>query len=183
MKLRTLASGLVCLLVLSAKLTAGPILVGELNFGNSGNETQNVGIRGAINTYNALPSADLPQIFGTGATPSLIDGWVELTNQNKTNFHGADEKILNWTAPNTYTEYYLLSKYGSGGANWDTALHYLLSGEQVVYNPGGSGPPQGLSHVRLFARRSVAVPDGAATAGLLGLALVGLSVFARRRQA
>jgi hypothetical protein len=43
--------------------------------------------------------------------------------------------------------------------------------------------PTGISHVSIFGLRTTTVPDGASTAALLGLGLVGLSFIARRRKA
>ena len=54
--------------------------------------------------------------------------------------------------------------------------------EQIVLS--GFYPNQGaVSHVSIFATGTPQVPDGGATAALLGLGLVGLSIVARRRSA
>jgi hypothetical protein len=179
MKLSKLLTGALAALALAASALATPILVGETESDNSGANNENVIMYHLIGVYNAGPSADLPLLFGSGATPSLLAGWFEYTKVEV----GGDQQELVWTAPGTYAEYYILTKWGQGGAAFDTALHYLLAGQTLTYNPGGAGAPNGLSHYRLFGRGSTSVPDGASTAALLGLGLVGLSFIARRRKA
>jgi hypothetical protein len=172
-----LITGAFAALALAASALATPILVGVAESDNSGENSENLIMRGLIDTYNAANNPDLPLLFGSGATPSLLAGWIGFP---KDETQGSDEIV--WTAPWTYAEYYLLTKWGQGGAAFDTALHYILAGQTLTYNPGGAGAPNGLSHLRLFARGTTSVPDGASTAALLGLGLVGLSFIARRRK-
>lgn len=69
---------------------------------------------------------------------------------------------------------YLVAKYGNTSHVWYVGD---LSGEvDVPLNDGSQGGGQ--SHVSLYGQASV--PDGGATAGLLGLAMLGLGYLRRR---
>ena len=173
-----------CALFLSVRASALPILVGEFNTTNSGNDTEKVAVRTAIAAYNTNFDPDLPQIFGTGTDPVLINGWSEFVPKTTTVapfFSGGDDKTIEWTAPNTFSSFYVLTKWGQGGANFDHALHFLSAGETLLYNPGGSGAPQGLSHIAIWAADpGNRVPDSGSSLSLLGLALICLGVLRRR---
>jgi hypothetical protein len=98
-------------------------------------------------------------------------------------FDGGDDKTIEWTAPNSFSAYYIMTKWGSGNANFDHALHYVLAGETLNYNPNGSNPPEGLSHLAIWATgpgETGRVPDSGTTVVLLGLSLLSLRMFRKR---
>ncbi len=170
----------VCLaayLSFAGQVSALPILVSEWMGSNSGVATEANDVKNAINNYNSSHDPDLP-LFSE-ATAVVIQagksGYIT----------GGDEKVLTWTAPATYDYYYIMSKYGKGGANFDHALHYVLAGESLNYNPGGNSAPNGLSHVSIWGGNfpnTQPVPDGGSTVLLLGLAVGGLGAVCRRRR-
>ena len=139
MKLRYLVIP-ACALFLSIRASALPILVGEFPTADSGDATENVAVRTAIETYNTNFNPDLPQIFGAGSDPALINGWSEFVPKTTTVapfFDNGDAKTVEWTAPNTFSSFYVLTKWGQGGANFDHALHFVSAGDTLLYNPGG----------------------------------------------
>lgn len=161
------------------QIRAATILVGEFNPANSGDATEHRAIRDAITAYNGSHDPDLSQLFGAGTDPSLINGWTVFVAKT-TDIASYGNQTLTFTAPNTFAEYYVFSKYGSGGANFDSALHHLDAGDAISYNPGGSGPPQGLSHIAIWARGTPTVPDSGQTIALLGGSLLVLAWMRRR---
>jgi hypothetical protein len=169
-------------LVLAAQVNAAPILVGEFT-AKSGDDKEHVAIREAINTYNGSHDPDLSQLFGTGTSPLLINDWNDFVSKTTDidGYDSADGKTLNFTAPGTYAEYYVFSKYGSGGADFNMALHYLSAGDVLSYNPGGASAPNGLSHIAIWARGTPTnVPDSGLTLALFGAGLMMLGVMKRR---
>jgi hypothetical protein len=180
-------------LFFAVQASALPILVGEFEPGSSGDDNEHIAIRTAINSYNATPAADLSQLFGTGEMTKkgevnlpLINGWVEFVpkTEDVEDYEGATDKFINFTAPGTYAEYYVFSKYGKGQGDFDSALHFMLAGEVLSYNPGGAGGPNGLSHVSIWARgTSTSVPDSGLTIALFGAGLMLLGVMKRRTAA
>jgi hypothetical protein len=169
--LSAVIGGMLALAAMSA--TAGPILVAEWESPNSGAGLEFAFAAAGIAAYNVANDPDLPALAGTTA--------VTIQNTSIATFAPNDEKIIEWTAPATYDYFYVLSKYGQGQANFDTALHYVLAGETLTYNPGGNSAPNGLSHVSIWAGRlpTVAVSDSGWSLGLLGLGVFGLSRFRR----
>ena len=170
-------------LFFAVQASALPILVGEFKPANAGDATEHVAARNAIDSYNSTHNPDLSQLFGPGANPVLINDWsVFVAKTTDTGaFEGASDKILSFTAPGTYAEYYVFSKYGIGQANFDSALHHLLAGDVLSYNPGGASAPQGLSHLAIWARGSTtSVPDSGLTIALFGAGLMLLGVMKRR---
>jgi hypothetical protein len=173
---RTLMA-LVASLALAANSYATPILVGTWN-GTSGDAAELVAVDAAIDAYNVANNPDLPE----------FSELTEFANKNTTPVSlyslPGDEHTLVWTAPNDYDFYYIMSKYGNpknGGATFEHALHYVLAGDTLTYNPGGSGPPNGLSHVWVWGGNDNNVPDGGSTVALMGAALAGLSMIRRRK--
>lgn len=173
-------------LFFAVQASALPILVGEFDPPNSGDATEHVAARTAIETYNSANNPDLSQLFGPGTDPALINGWeVFVAKTTETDaFEGASEKILSFTAPGTYAEYYVFSKYGQGQANFDSALHHMLAGDVLSYNPGGASAPNGLSHLAIWGRGTTTnVPDSGLTIALFGAGLMLLGVMKRRTAA
>jgi hypothetical protein len=174
-------------LFIAAQVSAAPILVGEFTPANAGDGTEKAAIRDVIDAYNATHNPDLSQLFG-GDPIVLINGWevfVEKT-ADVDGYEGADDKTLTFTAPDDYAEYYIFSKYGAAkGQNppFTSALHYLLAGEVLTYNPNGDGAPHGLSHIAIWGRGEspgTSVPDSGLTVALLGASMMMLA-FAKRR--
>jgi len=172
MKNTYLSTVLGCALI-GAAMTASatPILVGEWASANSGNET--AAVEAAITAYNGANDPDLPALSETTAV-TIQSGAIATYAPN-------DEKIIEWTAPSTYDYFYVLTKWGQGRANFDTALHYLLAGETLTYNPGGTDHPQGLSHVSIWGGRlpGTNVPDNGWALALLGLGTLGVARLRR----
>lgn len=166
-------------LLWAAQLSAVPILVGEFKPANAGDAAEHEAIRDVIAGYNATPAPDLSQLFGAGDNPSLINGWTVFVAKT-TDVASYGVHTLTFTAPGTFAEYYFFSKYGSGGANFDSALHHLLAGDFLSYNPGGSDAPEGLSHLAIWARGTPSVPDSGQSIALLGLGLMILAVVKKR---
>jgi hypothetical protein len=107
-------------------------------------------------------------------TCASLGGCVAATAVGATQnpFPGSDITNLNlsgWT--------YLLAKYGN------TSYVWYVSGQTDVTlaNPLGGEETNGLSHYSLFNPGTVTTPDGGATAGLLGLAMLGLGYLRRRK--
>jgi hypothetical protein len=173
------------LCVFASNASAATILVGTWDSPNSGEATENASARTAIANYNSANDPDLSLLYGAGSPPPLLAGWVEFDKIELNN--GPHTFTFSPTGIYAgYTEYYVVSKYGnpnnSRGANFDTALHHLLNGDSISYNPGGSSAPNGLSHYRIWARGgSTQVPDGGSTVLLLGLGLSGLALLRRRK--
>lgn len=187
MKLKQVAQGLSILIALTASLSAAPILVDEWS-GGSGDSTEKIAVRTAINEYNAANDPDLPQIFDNtmpppGSEPNLLEGWFEL-DPGAVSDYSEDEgpnSVLNWTPSlsDAYCEYYIMTKWGAPSrAPFDHVLHYLVDGDSIVdYNPTGANS---LSHLRIWGREcEPTVPDGGLTAVLLAMGLAACG-FARR---
>lgn len=152
--------------------TAGPILVAEWA-GNSGAANELADVQSYIGAYNTANDPDLPAFSGTTT--------VTIQAGNAAYITGGDDKVITWTAPATYDFYYVMTKWGKGPASFDHALHYVLAGESLNYNPGGAGAPNGLSHVSIWAGDlpTVAVPDSGWSLALLSLGVFGLSRIRR----
>jgi hypothetical protein len=169
--LKTSLLAVVASLALSASSYAGPILVDEWA-GNSGNANELADVNTAISDYNAANNPDLPALPAEFVAKTTSIG----------SYAPGDGQTINWTAPADYAFYYIMTKWGSGGANFDHALHYVLAGETLIYNPGGVGtPPNGLSHIWIWAGGDNRVPDGGSTVALLGAALAGVSMLRRKK--
>ena len=180
MKLRSFLTALG--LLAAGHLSAGPILVGQYA-GNSGDDNEKVDVRNAITAYAGV-GAPLPQLFGPGSDPSLINGWSVFAGKTTTvspYYAGGDDKTIDWTAPSSFSAYYIMTKWGGGGANFDHVLHYVLAGETLNYNPNGVNPPNGLSHLAIWAvGPGGQVPDGGSASLLLGASLLSLGLLRRR---
>lgn len=174
MKNTYLSTVLGCALI-GAAMTASatPILVGEWASASSGAATELAEVQAAITAYNTANDPDLPDFSGT--TSVVIQDTVVTT------YAPNDDKIIEWTAPATYDYYYVMTKWGQGRAAFDTALHYVLAGETLTYNPGGTDHPQGLSHVSIWGGRlpGTNVPDNGWALALLGLGTLGVARLRR----
>ena len=156
----------VVLALATMSAAAGPILVKEWA-GNSGAANELQDVKNAIIEYNAAKDPDLPAL-----------GTALVIQDPPATYAPNDEKVIEWTAPSTFDYYYIMSKWGIGQATFDHALHYVLPGEKVTYNPGGDTAPNGLSHVSIWGGRrqpGTNVPDGGFSLALLGLGAFGLS--------
>lgn len=160
----------VALALATMSAAAGPILVKEWDGGNSGAATELQAVTDAINDYNGANNPDLPAL-----------GSALVIQDPPATYAPNDSKVIEWTAPSTFAYYYVMTKWGIGQANFDHALHYVLAGEALTYNPGGSSAPNGLSHVSIWGGRlpSTSVPDGGFSLALLGLGAFGLSRLRR----
>ena len=168
-------------LLASARANAVPVLVGEIAPSNASAATEHVSIRTAIDEYDA-GNPNLSQLFGVGSDPGLINGWSVFLARTGDVLSFGDHTIA-YTAPASFSEYYVFSRYGLGGADFSSAVHYMNAGEVLSYNPGGAAAPQGLGAVAIWARGPADVsnvPDGGQTAALLGLSLIALVLFRRR---
>ena len=164
--------------------SAVPILVGEWDSPDSNPGGELYLAQQAIETYNVPNDPDLPDIavlplpadpHDTLAALPVFLGKFDDSDPELDDFIPNDEKILEWTAPGDYAFYYVISKYGGGGqGTLDTALHYMLAGESLVFNPGGNGPPNGLSHITIWGGNTTTVPDGGMTLLLLGAGMAAL---------
>lgn len=163
-------------LFFAAQLNATPILVGEFDHKDA--------IRPVIDAYNASHGTDLSQLFSNDDTLQLINGWSVVVAQTSEveNYQGATDKFLSFTAPGTHTEYYVWSKYGKGRADFDSALHHLLPGDLLTYNPNGDNAPNGLGEVAIWGKTATGtnVPDSGVSIVLFGVSLMILGVIKRR---
>ncbi len=166
-----------------AALNAGaiPILVSEWDgpsgLGHPGNPAKNedASVAAQIVAYNVAHAPDLPLL---GGLTKIVEQDDSLSKYVQT---GSGGKILSWTAPTDCDFYYIMTKWGQGQADWDHALHYVLAGESIImYNPGGSSDPNGLSHVSIWCGEGVHTPDGGASLALLGMGLIGLGALKRK---
>lgn len=139
----------------------GNPLVGYYLSGNSGSETEDV--EWLIGYYNGQNlDSQLPALPGTASDQ------LEIEDEPK-----------EWTFTNTECEYgYLLTKWGRGQDNVDTAVYYLELGESVAVIDPGAGR-QGLSHYVVWCAGSN-VPDGGATLLLLAVGLACLGIARKR---
>lgn len=156
------------------------ILVAEWA-GNSGDAEELADVAAKIVAYNTANDPDLPLLGTTSLLTTLAN---KATAANIDPFIPNDDKVLEWTAPNTYDFFYVMTKWGGGGTNFEHALHYITAGDSVNYNPGGASAPQGLSHVLLWGGNNERnVPDGGSMLALLGLSLASIEVLRRKLSA
>lgn len=162
---------------LSTQATA--YLIDEWDSPDSGDDEQIAAIQAAIAAFNTAgnPPAPLPAF-----DPALV--FVAKTDDVE-DFDSADNQSVVWTAPSGDVSFYVLTKWGQGQANFDTALHLVTPGNTLNYNPAWGGPrqpgaPNGLSHIAIWHTPETEVPDGGTTAVLLGLGLLGIASIRRR---
>ena len=141
-------------------------------------------VGGSINDLNNTPC--------TGAADNIDDGCKKANNLANyfgtlTNFLGDSAKIESPQGQElTVTGFnYVLAKYGGGESGY--VLFYLPHfGNTIPTTPDNFWTSTGqysISHLTRFnATTTTTVPDGGATLGLLGLALIGLSYVRRRLQ-
>jgi hypothetical protein len=175
MNIKTLSAVVGGILALGAMTaSAAPILVAEW-LGNSGSANELADVQAKILAYNVANAPDLPAFSGTTS--------VTLQSTAVATYAPNNEKIVEWTAPATYDFYYVMTKFGKGQANFDHALHYLLAGETLSYNPGGTSAPNGLSHVSIWAgdlpNTNTHLPDNGWSVALLGLGAFGIARLRR----
>lgn len=170
--LSVLVGGMLTLVAMSA--SAAPILVAEW-LGNSGAANELADVQAEILAYNVANNPDLPAFSGT---TSVVQQSTSIST-----YAPNDSKIVEWTAPATYDFYYVMTKFGKGQANFDHALHYVLAGETLTYNPGGISAPNGLSHVSIWAgdlpSTNTPVPDQGWSLVLLGMGALGVARLRR----
>jgi hypothetical protein len=146
---------------------AGTALVSYVPFsdlGNNGDATVFTWLKTDVTAYNALEGASLP-------TPTAMDSngtpFVKLDRPPSTTITlgGYDYLVLHW-----------------GGQVGAFQIYDVtgISGDFTVPSPGGPPTIGGLSSYAFYGSGGNPVPDGGTTLVLLGLALVGLSVFRRK---
>lgn len=74
---------------------------------------------------------------------------------------------------------YAIAKYG-GGRDAGISIIYYLGGVAFDFPNSAPNTQLGLSHVTFFTPGSTNVPDGGATAALLGLGILGLAAIRRK---
>jgi hypothetical protein len=172
--LKTMLTAVAASLALSASSYAGPILVAEWA-GGSGDATELAAVNTAIANYNTANNPDLPALGAEFVAKTTSIG----------SYAPGDGQTINWTAPSDFAFYYIMTKWGAGGASFDHALHYVLAGETLVYNPDDllkkGDAPNGLSHLWIWGGGENRVPDGGSTVALLGAALAGVSMIRRKK--
>jgi len=157
-----------------AAIPVDPVLVSEWNLGNSSVALEDASVAAQIVAYNVAHDPDLPLLAGLtkiASQSTAVSSYVQA---------GSDNKILSWTAPTECDFYYIMTKWGKGQASWEHALWFVPAGDTVTYNPGGSGAPNGLSHVSIWCGDTQHVPDGGATIALLGMGVLGLGALRRK---
>lgn len=172
-------AAIVCLS--AASVSAVPILVAEWN-GNSGDANELADVAAHIVTYNGANDPDLPLLNTTTLLTVLANKAVNVGVYTPNN-----SDVIEWTAPAGYDFYYIMTKWGQGSpkenpTGFEHALHYVLAGETLTYNPGGANAPNGLSHVITWGGDvpDQRVPDAGATLALLGVSVTALG-FMRRK--
>jgi hypothetical protein len=150
---------------------------------------------GTINLSNVAPSSigsgTAPNTFYKNEKPNEEGDYKHLfsTVFNPSGSNATTATITySGSAPVLITEAWV--KGGNGliyftGFSWDGVGSLILSNQYLPPMGRNSTMPPGISHVAIRGTfpPPTSVPDGAATAGLLGAALGGLAFFARRRQA
>lgn len=180
MKLKSLFIAAAMVVLPAFQANAITILVAEWA-GSSSDANELADVAAKIVAYNSANNPDLPLLGTTSLLTTLAN---KATAANINPFIPNDEKVLEWTAPNTYDFFYVMTKWGGGGTNFEHALHYITAGDSVSYNPGGAGAPQGLSHVLLWGGNNErSVPDGGSMLALLGLSLASIEVLRRKMSA
>ena len=164
---------------LSSNATA--YLIAEWASGNSGDAAEIQAVKDAIAAFNTQGNFPAP-------IPELNTSLVFQAKTTDTgDYEGSDDKSVVWTAPSGDVDFYVLTKWGQGQADFDTALHFVTAGNTLNYDPkwGGSkqpDAPNGLSHIWIWhTEPGTNVPDGGATAALLGLGILGLAAVRRKQ--
>lgn len=178
-----LSTAIIALTAISANATA--ILLDEWDAGSSGDDAEYNHVIQVIEDYNEDYEPDLPALPGEYLEKTTVIAGFGIPNDE------GEILTIEWTAPNDYDYYYILTKWGKGQADFDTALHFLLAGDELNYNANDFDyqlkgnqteyPPMGLSHVWIWGGNNPpSVPDGGTTITLLGLALAGLGLVRRK---
>jgi hypothetical protein len=192
MKTRTALqlTAVAALSVFTVSSQAHAYLIGEFETPNSGDATVNALAQDAIDAFNALGvfPAPVPDLNTANIFQAKVEG------AGLSAFFGSDDQSVHWEAPSGGdVNFYVITKWGQpqGGPNqadFDTALHFVTAGNTLDYNPGGDDAPFGLSYIAIFHTDDDVfgggpgggrVPDGGATAALLGLGVLGLGVARR----
>ena len=182
MKAIKLLTGLIAAVAaLSIQVSAVTLAVGDArNVGSivPGTEASEINERGYINIMIGLAPQD-PNL-------SITDGDQTITRFNslhgvplptatggsKTEFEPEPEENV---TVNVTGFTYLLAKYDAGN---DGSFVWYIAGLTSVDVPFKN--VRGLSHYTLFGGETTTVPDGGATAALLGLGLLGLAGLRRK---
>ena len=122
---------------------------------------------GGPGTYGS-GSLEIEILSGNWGSKGPITGTWEITNP------------LFWS---TFADAAISMHVGNGGGDPDHFIWLLtdgaLSGTWEYDGTGHGGG--GLSNMKLFSRGIADVPDGGATAALLGIGLIGMAAFRRKR--
>jgi hypothetical protein len=155
---------------------ADPVLITTLNLGSFppyGDGTVQSGITAAITAWNVANNPDLP-LTGIGATPNVkktnSDFGENVVSISLTGLGAYNYIFMHWGGPNTDSTYKNPQLYYLNGVNTWT-FTAPLNGTQVY----------GLSFYSLYSP-TTSVPDGGATAALLGVGLLALAGLARRQR-
>lgn len=172
---KTLLTAMACVLALGLSAsTASALAIGDANYlgwvdpstpANAGGEVQ------SINDLLDRPAPSGPTTISgvtylrTANCPACVDATT--TGANQGNAPSATVDVTGWT--------YVLAKYGTRAEIWYVGN---LTGVQPLPLVGSNGNTQ--SHYSRYNPTTTQVPDGGVTAGLLGLAMLGVGYLRRR---
>ena len=177
---KTLLTAMACVLALGLSAsTASALAIGDARYLGWIDPSTPANATGEVAGINVLIDQPAPSgptnISGTlylrtasscGTCPdaTTTNGQQGLTDAN---VDGTTISVTGYT--------YLLAKYGTRGEVWYIAG---LTGSQTIPLTGSNG--NATSHYSLYNLTTTQVPDGGVTAGLLGLAMLGVGYLRRR---
>jgi hypothetical protein len=156
--------------------TASALAIGDANYLGYVDPSVPANAAGEVQSINDLLARPAP------SGPTTIAGVTYLRSSNTcggpcpaATTVGADQGdppaptvfVTGWT--------YVLAKYGNTAHIWYVGN---LTGNQTI--PQTATPGGGLSHISRYNLTTTQVPDGGVTAGLLGLAMLGVGYLRRR---
>ena len=174
---KTLLTAMACVLALGLSAsTASALAIGDANYLGWVDPSTPANAAGEVQSINDLLARPSP------SGPTLISGVTYLRSANgcgapcpAATTTGADQGdpvsatvvVTGWT--------YVLAKYGTRAEIWYVGN---LTGTVAVPLTGSNGNAQ--SHISRYNPTTTQVPDGGVTAGLLGLAMLGVGYLRRR---
>ena len=168
-----------CALAISAQATVIKLPTLDLNnFPSYGDENVGIQVNNAINVYNAVFLASLPD-YGVGSTPDFkADNSVFGTNLLSIDLTlgSYNYVFLHWGGPDIDESYKNPELYYIGS---DTGTYTFVAPWNTAPDPDKQ---YGLSFYSFYSEvpPTSNVPDGGSTVALLGLGMIGMTVIGRR---
>ena len=178
---KTLLTAMACVLALGLSAsTASALAIGDARYLGWVDPSTPANASGEVQSINDLLARPAP------SGPTTISGVTYVRSSNTCggpcpaatttgNQQGLVDANVDGTTISVTGFTYLLAKYGTRAEVW-----YIggLTGSQTIPLTGSNG--NGTSHYSLYNLTTTQVPDGGVTAGLLGLAMLGVGYLRRR---